>query len=94
MKKFLVLFVLAFSLMSFTSSKYVGISSNNDVTEKSEALNSYEISIDYSDEIECWTCTLTVVFPDFTTTTIIGESCVSPGMACLYARQELSRRLE
>ena len=96
MKKFLFLIVMAFGFMSFTNTDYVSEISTEDITNNSEVLNDYEISVEYnySDEIECWTCTLTVVFPDMTSTTITGESCISPGMACLYARNELSRRFE
>lgn len=97
MKKILVLFVLAFGLMSFSSSEYItAISDTEDITNKFEASNDYEISVDYnySEEIECWICTLTIFNPDFTTTTITGESCISADVACFYARQELLRRME
>lgn len=96
MKKILILFVVAFSLMSFTSSEYIIKNNSEDIVTEFEVINDYEISVEYSysDEIDCWTCTLTIVFSDFTTTTIVGESCISAEMACFYARRELSRRLD
>lgn len=82
--------------MSFTSIETLNVSNTETITNESEVINDYAISLEYSysDEIDCWTCTLTVVFPDFTTTTIEGYSCISPETACFYARQELLRRID
>ena len=96
MKKFLALFVVAFSLMSFSNTDYNTVVSNEDITYSSDILNDYQISVDYSylEEIDCWKCSATIVNPDFSTTTISATSCISPSMACFYVGRELTRLME
>jgi hypothetical protein len=62
MKKILILFVMAFGLMSFTSIENVNIVSNDDIANVSEVLNHYEISINYEEDLNLYTCTITFFF--------------------------------
>ena len=90
MKKILILFVMVFGLMSFTSIENVNIVSNDDIANVSEVLNHYEISINYEEDLNLYTCTITFFFPDFTTRTVTGTSLVNGKMACANARAQLT----
>ena len=85
---------MAFSFMSFISVENVNVVSNDDITNVSEILNDYEISINYEEDLELYTCTITVFNPDFTTTTVTATSLINGKMACLYAREKLSPSLQ
>jgi hypothetical protein len=80
--------------MSFTNGENTLVSYNDGNTEASEFLNDYETTtVDHiyleEEDLNLYTCTLTVVNPDFTTTTVTATSLISGKMACAYARDKL-----
>lgn len=94
MKKIIILFVVCLGLMSFTNAENTTVSYNDDNTEVSEFLHDYEITEGQiflvEEELNLYTCTVTVFYPDFTTRTVTGTSLVNGKMACANARAKLT----
>lgn len=87
MKKLMFLFVLAIGVMSVNSIE--SLNSNDDVTQDFEISVNYEISVDEEGPIMVYTCTVTRLNPDYTTTSVTRTSFISARAACSYAYDAL-----